>query len=245
MMRRLYPTSAVVSGTEALEAEYLHPAGRHVRANFVTSIDGMVEVGGRSSPLSGPADRDAFMAMRAVADVILVGAGTVREERYGPVLLEPAVEDRRRSRDQAPTPPLAIVSNRADLNPAARVFAGESKPLLLTTDEGVAAHPDLAGVAEVVVCGDQWVEIAVAVDALVDRGLTGVLCEGGPTLLRSLIGADLLDELCWTVAPRLVGTGHRGLLGDQVLPDPITLRLDRVYESDGALLTCYARGREP
>jgi riboflavin biosynthesis pyrimidine reductase len=125
------------------------------------------------------------------------------------------------------------------------VFAGDSKPLLLTTDAGAAAHPDLAGVAEVVVCGDQWVELAVAVGALVDRGLTRVLCEGGPTLLRSLIGSDLLDELCWTVAPRLVGIGHRNLLGDQVLPDPITLRLDRLYEGDGALLTRYACRSEP
>jgi riboflavin biosynthesis pyrimidine reductase len=143
---------------EALEAEYLHPAGRHIRANFVTSIDGMVEVDGRSGALSGDADRDAFMAMRAVSDVILVGAGTVREERYGPVHFEAAVEDRRRARDQAPIPPLAIVSNRGDLDPEAKVFRGDDKPLLLTTEGAAAAHPDLAGVAEMVVCGDQWAD---------------------------------------------------------------------------------------
>jgi riboflavin biosynthesis pyrimidine reductase len=245
MIRRLYPTAADIAGVEALEAEYLHPAGRHIRANFVTSIDGMVEVDGRSGALSGDADRDAFMAMRAVADVILVGAGTVREERYGPVRLEAAVEDRRRARDQAPIPPLAIVSNRGDLDPEAKVFRGDDKPLLLTTEGAAAAHPDLARVAEMVVCGDQWVELTVAVDELAARGLIRVLCEGGPTLLRSLIGADLLDELCCTVAPRLVGPGHRSLMGDQVLADPIALRLAHLYEGGGMTLARYSFRNEP
>lgn len=244
-MRRLYPAPGEVTGTIELEEEYLVAPGRHVRANFVTSLDGMVEIGGRSAPLGGDADRAAFMAMRAVADVILVGAGTVRKENYGPVRLDPEVQERRRARQQSLAPPLAIVSNRADLDAEARVFGGDSKPLLLTTAAAAAGRTDLAEVADVVACGDQWVDVALALDELDARGLGRVLCEGGPTLMRSLLGADLLDELCCTTSPCLAGPGHRGLLGDQPLADPINLQLLSVLEGDEMLLARYGWGGRP
>jgi riboflavin biosynthesis pyrimidine reductase len=238
-MQRLYPAPGPVAGTEDLEAEYLIAAGRHVRANFIVSLDGMVEVGGRSGPLGGEADHAAFMAMRGVSDAILVGAGTVRQEKYGPVRLDAGVQARRQARQQVTLPRLAIVSNQADLDPADRVFAGDTPPLLLTTMAAAERRVDLAEVAEVVPCGDQWVDITVAVDELLTRQLGRILCEGGPTLLRSLLAADLLDELCYTSAPTLVGMGHRSLLGDQPCPDAFSLRLIAVLEGDGMLLSRY------
>ena len=244
-MRRLYPTVAALESAADLEEEYLVPPRRHVRANFVTSVDGMVELGGRSEPLGGPVDHAAFMAMRAVADVILVGAGTVRKETYGPVRLDAAAQDRRRARDQPPLPPLAIVSNRAELDATARVFTDGARPLLLTCAAGAAARADLAAVADVVVSGDQWVELDVALDELHARGLGRVSCEGGPMLLRSLITAGLLDELCCTTSPLLAGAGHRSLLGDQPLTDPVTLRLTTILEGDGMVFARYACGGQP
>jgi riboflavin biosynthesis pyrimidine reductase len=241
-MRRLYPTAGQVEGAAALENEYLVTADRHVRANFVITVDGMVELDGRSSSLSSEADRAAFMAMRAVADVVLVGAGTLRTENYGPVRLESAVQDRRRSRQQAPVPPLAIVSNRADLDPAARVFSGDTKPFILTSATGAADHAELTGVAEVIACGDQSVDVAVALDELYARGLGRVLCEGGPALTRSLLGAALLDELCCSTSPVLAGAGHHGLLGEEPLAEPVSLRLVSVLEGDDMLLARYQRG---
>ena len=98
----------------------------------------MVEVDGRSGPLGGQADRAAFMAMRAVSDVVLVGAGTVRAEKYGPVRLDADTQTRRSARQQKPLPRLAIVSNQAELDPEARVFGGETAPLLLTTAAAAA-----------------------------------------------------------------------------------------------------------
>ena len=162
------------------------PTDRHVRANFVVSIDGMVEVGGRSSPLGGPADRAAFMAMRAVTDAILVGAGTVRAENYGPVRLERAATERRLARGQAPSrrwrssaigptcrPTRPGVHRRAEAAPADLGAAA------------AAARDDLA------VTWPRWwfaatkhVDLTLALDALRARGLGRVLCEGGPTLLR-------------------------------------------------------------
>jgi riboflavin-specific deaminase-like protein len=239
-MQRLYPTAADLPDAASLETEYLAPAARHVRANFAVSIDGMVTVGGRSSPLSGPADRAAFMAMRAVTDVILVGAGTVRAENYGPVRLEGAASERRQARGQAPLPVLAIVSNRADLASTARVFAGGDKPLLLTTAGAAAARADLSALAEFVVCGEEAVDLTQGLDALRDRGLGRVLCEGGPTLLESLIESELLDEFCCTTAPALVGPGHRSLAGDRVWPEPFRLQLTAALEGDGMMFARYA-----
>jgi riboflavin biosynthesis pyrimidine reductase len=183
--------------------------------------------------------------MRAVADVVLVGAGTVRQERYGPVRLEAAAQNRRRARGQPGLPPLAIVSNRADLDPAARAFTGEARPLLLTTAAAADRRNDLAAKAEIIACGDQWVDITLALDELHRRGLVRILCEGGPTLLRSLLGADLLDELCCTTSPRLAGPGHRGLLGDQPLSNPVELELVAVLTGDDMLMSRYRCSRQP
>jgi riboflavin biosynthesis pyrimidine reductase len=238
-MRRLYPDPGELTCTEDLEGEYLRPPGRHVRANFVMSLDAVIEMGGRSTSLSGPADKDAFMAMRAVADVVVVGAGTVRSENYGPMRLDPAVQERRQARQQSALPPLAVISNRADLDPGSKLFSGETKPILITTAAAAEARTDLAAMAEMIVCGDQWVDLGLALDDLATRGLQRVLCEGGPTLFHTLVTAGLLDELCLTTSPRLVGPGHRGLLGDQPLSQPTNLWLAALLEGDGMLLARY------
>jgi riboflavin biosynthesis pyrimidine reductase len=240
LIRRLYPSAEALSEDTALENEYLVADERHVRANFVISLDGMVEIDGRSSPLGGSADRAAFMTMRAVTDVILVGAGTVRQENYGPVRLDTGSQDRRIHRGQPALPTLAIVSNRADLDPTAKVFSGDVKPLLLTSLAGAARHRDLAAVAEMVTCGDESVDLTAALDTLLARRLGRVLCEGGPTLLHSLIEADLMDELCCTTSPSLAGPGHRSLVGDQQLTSPVALHLTSVLEGDGMVLARYA-----
>lgn len=242
MTRRLLPSAADLPDDAALEEHYLVAPGRSVRANFVTSLDGVVEVEGRSQPLGGDADRAAFMAMRAVADVVLVGAGTVRSERYGPVRLAPDVIDRRLARGQSAVPVLAIVSNRGELDPKARVFAGEGpRPLLLTTEAAIVDRDELVAAADVVACGDQWVDLQLSIDELARRGHERVLCEGGPTLLRSLVAADLLDELCITFSPWLLGPGHRSLLGDQPLVESAHLQLVSLLEGDGMLLARYGR----
>jgi riboflavin biosynthesis pyrimidine reductase len=238
-VRRLYPTPGEVTGAADLEDHYLVPGPRHVRANFVVSLDGKVELDGRSGSLGGQTDRAAFMAMRAVADVILVGAGTVRQEGYGPVRLDAGVVERRRARQQSPVPPLAIVSNRANLDHSARVFEGDTKPFLLTTARGAAQHRDLTDAAEVIACGDEYVDLTLGLNELYAHGLGRVLCEGGPTLLRSLLDADLLDELCCTRSPWLVGAGHQSLLGGQPLATPVALSITSVLEGDQMLLVRY------
>lgn len=181
-----------------------------VRANFIGSIDGGATVAGKSGGLGGPGDRTLFMLLRALADVVLVGAGTVRVENYGGARLSVAQRQHRRDCGQPEVPRLAIVTRSGRLDRDLRVFTDtELAPLVLTCS---AAADDtrrrLAGHAEVLDCsGDDpgRVDEAAVLAALAERGQYRVLTEGGPTLLGALIEHDLLDELCLTLAPYLVG----------------------------------------
>jgi riboflavin biosynthesis pyrimidine reductase len=240
-MRQLLPIPRPVEGAADLERVLAMPAGGCLRANFIISADGAVELDGRSGSLGSQADRDAFIAMRAAADVILVGAGTVRAEKYGPVKLDEATRQRRVGRGEAPLPRLAVVSAAARLDPQAKLFHGGSRPFLLTSKSAARSRPDLADVAEVVVCGEDEVDLGYALGHLADLGLLRVLCEGGPTLLNGLLLGGLVDELCLTIAPMLGGTGHRLLSVGDPLPQPARFDLLGLLEADGMLLTRYVQ----
>lgn len=183
-----------------------------VRANFITSIDGGATTGDTSGGLAGPGDRSLFLLLRALADIIVVGAGTVRIENYGGAQPSAVQRHHRRARGQSEVPRLALVTNSGRLDPAMPVFTRtEMAPLVLTcTTSAEPTRHRLAGVAEVVDCsGDNpgRVDVTNALTAATADGGYRVLTEGGPALLGSLIDAGLLDELCLTVAPYVVG-GH-------------------------------------
>ncbi len=237
------------TGEPDLETIYAFPGtGTWVRANFVASIDGAIEVGGRSGPLGGPGDHRIFHLLRALADVVLVGAGTVRTEGYRAAELP---EDRRRRRElagQLPVPPIAVVTRRG-LEPGTPVLEpvpGAPRPLLLTTAAAAeAASDEVRERAELVVCGDEDVDASLAVRALTDRGFRRLLCEGGPQLLSELVLAGLVDELCLTVAPQLAGPGRAGMTGGSPWGEPraqsMNWSLAGVLEEDGDLFLRYRR----
>ncbi|MCM3884253.1 pyrimidine reductase family protein [Frankia sp. R82] len=229
-----------------LDQAYAYPeqaAGRsYVRSNFVSSADGGAEVGGRSGPLGGDGDRQVFRTLRWLCDVVLVGAGTVRHENYGPVIVPPQRRELRVAAGLAAVPPVAVVTASATLDPAARLFDAEVRPVVLTCAAAPAdRRAALAQVAEVVLCGDNTVEPAAALAALAERGLTRVLLEGGPTLHAQLAGAGLLDELCLTVAPLLAGPDRKTITMGDGWPEPARLRLIQVLTEDGSLFLRYQR----
>ncbi|MGB3331598.1 MAG: pyrimidine reductase family protein [Mycobacterium sp.] len=181
-----------------------------VRANFIGSIDGGATVAGTSGGLAGPGDRSVFMLLRALADVVMVGAGTVRVENYGGARLSVAQRQDRRDRGQSEVPRLAIVTQSGQLDRDMRVFNDTELAPLVLTCSAVAddTRRRLAGHAEVLDCsGDDpgRVDETVLLAALAQREQYRVLTEGGPTLLGSLIEHELLDDLCLTMAPYLVG----------------------------------------
>ena len=191
---------------------YDYPAqgGTWLRANFITSVDGGATASGRSGSLGGPGDRFVFHLLRELADVIVVGAGTVRVEGYSGAHLGVAQRQRRQARGQSEVPPLAIVTQSGRLDRDLGVFTQTEVPPLVLTCRA-AAHPArrlLTDLCEVVDCSGsdpEAVDAAALLSVLGARGMRRILTEGGPTLLGAFVDRDLLDELCLTIAPYVVG----------------------------------------
>ena len=228
VVRQLLPT---YDDSPDLLALYADAPERYVRGGFVLSTDGGAVVDGGSRRLSSPPDREVFRTLRGLCDVILVGAGTTRVEDYGRIRLPPAAQAWRAARGLPPLPRVAVVSRSGAIDP--RVFGG-GRPLLVTCGQGGDSQGERA---DVVVAGRQTVDLGVALDALADRGLTRVLCEGGPTLLAGVVAAGRLDELCLTSTPLLLGPAP-GLL-PTLSTGPVRLALRTLLESDGTLFARY------
>jgi riboflavin biosynthesis pyrimidine reductase len=237
-MRRLLPDPAELDDAGLIDA-YRLPAGRHLRVNFVTSLDGSVTVDGRSEGLGSPGDRRIFQVLRALADVVLVGHGTASTEGYRPITAESAVGRLRASIGRPATASIAVVSRRASLDPASRLVTGAVSPTILVTcaaaDAGRREALAAAGVT-VLVCGDDEVDLPLALDELAALGHEQVLCEGGPALFRDAVAAGLVDELDLSIAAALVGGEQRLLHG---LPTAVRLELRQVLEEDDTLFTRY------
>ena len=237
-MRRLRPDPADLDDAGLVDA-YRLPEGRHLRVNFIASLDGAVTVDGKSEGLGSPGDRRIFQVLRALADVVLVGHGTASTEGYRPMTADSPVGRLRAAFGRQPTAPIAVVSNRASLEPTSGLVTGAVSPTVLVTcaasDEGRQAALEAAGVV-VLVCGDDEVDLPLALDRLAALGHEQVLCEGGPTLFRDALAAGVVDELDLSIAPALVGQQHRLVDG---LPDAVRLDLRQVLEEDGVLFTRY------
>ncbi|HEX5740044.1 MAG TPA: pyrimidine reductase family protein [Pilimelia sp.] len=222
---------------------YAEPAGERLRVNFVTSLDGAAEVDGRSAPLSGPADKRVFGILRMLCDALLVGAGTVRQEGYRALRLDEGRRAWRRAAGRPEVPVLVVVSAALDLDPAQPAFADAPvRPVVLTCAAAPAARrAALEAVADVVACGDTTVDLAAGLALLRGRGLAKVLSEGGPRLLGALTAADLVDELCLTLAPLLAGPGAGRITAGDALPAPRRLPLRQALAAEDLLLLRHAR----
>lgn len=210
-----------------------------IMANFVSTIDGAAVVDGGSTAINDEDDRTMFAAMRAVPDYILVGAGTVRSENYGPVDLD---ERRRRVRTAAgldEVPRLVITTRSLDLDPDARVFSDPNRPVTVLTDESAPddRFTSLSEVADVVRLG-----ATTPVEIVRHLGTARViLCEGGPGLWGQFLAAGLADEMALTVSPMLVsGQATRVARGPEVTP-PMEMRFDNVLYGDRSLFLRFLR----
>jgi riboflavin biosynthesis pyrimidine reductase len=233
---------------ETLTDLYVPPARATpwLRANFVTSIDGAVQVGGVSSPLSSPADQRLLVLLRRQCDVLLLGAGTLRAERYGPIRLAEDQWSWRRERGLAPEPALAIVSDRLDLDPRQPAFADAPVPPIVFTHAAAPAarREALSATTEVISVGGTHVDLTAATAVLRQRGHAQILCEGGPHLFAGLVAADLVDELCLTLSPLLAGAGGgRMAAGADAPGSPHRLILRQVLTAGDSLFLRYLRAR--
>ena len=197
---------------DAVRDAYPWPAGqRWVRAMMVTTLDGAAAgPDGLSGSISSEVDKSVFNAVRRLAGAVLVGAGTIRAEGYGPMRAKPADAEARAAAGLAPAPVLAIVSGSLDLDFDGELFTESTmRPLVIT-----GANPDPARAAaahehcDLVATAEDRPGAASILRILEDRGLLRIVCEGGPTLLESLVADGLLDEADITVSPTFAGTAE-------------------------------------
>jgi riboflavin biosynthesis pyrimidine reductase len=255
-MRRLFRTAGPQTpdqgewSLDELADAYAYPAsdGPWLRGNMVTSLDGAAHHGGRSQPLSSDADMRIFGVLRGLADVVVVGAETVRLEGYRPARKRPAFAAMRAAAGQGPAPAVAVVSASLDLDFSLPLFTEPWVPTLLLTGEGApperVAAARAAGV-EVVTAGDGVrVDPARVPGALAARGLRRQLTEGGPRLIGQLAGVGALDELCLTVAPRVALGDAARIMDGPSLRVPEDFALTAVLEDQGFLFTRYQQIRQ-
>jgi riboflavin biosynthesis pyrimidine reductase len=243
-VRQLLPVAVDVvdvGESYAADARPPWPDRPWVLLDMISSADGATHIDGTSGALGSEGDHKVFRAIRAVADVILVAAGTVRSENYRPVRASDDVRRARVARGQTPVARLAILSRHLDFDFGSDLFTSDHPPLLLTTSAAPASALRRAeAITEVVRFDGERVDLAAAVRALGERGARIVLAEGGPTLNGQLHDAGILDELCLTLSPMLVGTDAARVIDGAALRVQ-RLSLARVLEEDGWLFLRYVR----
>ena len=248
-MHQLYP----VARNDVAPADvYVDPLRRArpkrpwVLLNMVASADGATVVDGVSDKLGGQGDRAIFLFLRSLADAILAGAGTVRAEGYGPPKVREEHREGRARRGQAARPRLCIATRGAGFDFSTPLFNDpDNRPIILCPADAPAERLDEARRhADVIAQGKGQLDLAAALRRLAADGVEVVLCEGGPSLNATLLEHGLVDELCLTVSPTLVGSGGGSTIaGAPQLPAPLGMHLATVVEHDGELFLRYLLSR--
>lgn len=240
-VRRLLPDPADTTVAEQLAGIDLKPLALPERPylllNFATTLDGRAAIGGHSGPIGSNTDSEMLQRLRTRVDAVMVGAGTMRAERYGRMVSDPNLRAYRERTGLAHDPLGVIVSNRLELPWDAGLFtdgggrvviftASDQEPPETATPVTIVRHPD-------------GVELDRAMEWLrVERGICSVLCEGGPTLHGRLREGGLADELFLTIAPKIAGgEGPRILEG--ALPDIDNVELAWLLASESELFGRY------
>jgi riboflavin-specific deaminase-like protein len=210
--RRLLPPGDPVDAAELLDGlgGDLRLAGPrpYVALNMISSVDGRGALDGRTRGLGSPGDRELFHGLRAQVDAVMAGASTIRAERYGPMIRDPAVKARREARGE-PAQPLAVtVSRSLDFDPQLPLLADPDSRVVVLTPSGGELPPCAARVSYL--RGASLTELLG--DLRREFGVRTIVCEGGPTLNGELLAAGLVDELFLSVSPLLLGG-----------PDPLTI----------------------
>ena len=241
-MRRLAPDPGPTSVEEQLAAYRPWddpPADRpHLTLNFATTLDGRATIDGRSGAIGSDTDTAMLVGLRLRFDAVMIGAGTMRAERYGRIVSDPA---KRAAREALGLPgdPLMVIVGGLDLPWDAPLFTdGGGEVLLFTAAED--DPPETATPVEVVRSEGGRVDVAAALQHLrAERNIRAVLCEGGPALHAELQAAGLADELFLTIAPKLVGAGRSILEG--ALPEVAVLELTWLLQEGSELFARYRR----
>jgi 5-amino-6-(5-phosphoribosylamino)uracil reductase len=225
------------------EARPAHADRPWLFTNMVTTLDGATAVDGLSGAIGDEDDAAMFRALRASADIILVGSRTTNVEAYRPPRRSAAVDRARAAAGRSDRPIIAIVSASLSIDIELELFADPTyRPIVFTVDD---APPDkrerLNAVADVRTIGTGSVDLAGAMAHLAAAGHQTVLSEGGPSINGQLIAADLIDEWNLTIAPMLASGGAARAAHGDPIPQLRSLQLDRCWLGDHAMFCRWIR----
>jgi riboflavin biosynthesis pyrimidine reductase len=224
-VRQLLPVAVDEVDPADVYADWPEASGRPaVRLNMISSVDGATTVGGVSGGLGSLGDKRVFAVLRSLADVVVVAAGTVRAEHYGPS-----------------TVPIAVVTRAAQLDWQSPFFTqAKARPIVLTVEDAPPENLEHAAqVADVVIAGTGTIDAHKALTELGARGFRHVLAEGGPSLNGALALAGVLDEVCLTLSPKVVSGDAKRIITGPALAAPIEMELRSVLEDESYLFLRY------
>jgi 5-amino-6-(5-phosphoribosylamino)uracil reductase len=243
-LRRLFPDPGEITPAEAttgLGLNDLAPAGRpYIVLNMVETLDGRIAIGGRSGPIGDAADREIFHGLRTQVDAVMVGAGTLRTERYGRIVRSPERRARRVAEGLAADPLAVVVSASLRLPADLPLLQDEHSHVAILTASQEVLEPSAAAVTYV--RGEPAAELQLAplvANLKREYGVRSILCEGGPGLNESLLREGIVDELFLSIAPKLAGGPPLTLLTGDPLTEPLALELVSLLEHDGHLFGRY------
>lgn len=241
-MRRLLPDPGQTSVEEQLDAyrpwEQARDDRPYVAMNFAATVDGRAAIGGVSGQIGSAADTAMLAGLRTRFDAVMIGAGTMRAERYGRPVPNQEKRERRERLGLPHDPLMVIVSGRLDLPWDAPLFGEGGRVLIFTASE---AEPPETATSLRVVRHEGAVDVGAALTHLRrERGIRALLCEGGPRLHAELEAGGLVDDLFLTIAPKLVG-GRAPRIVEGELPDVAPLELAWLLEEEGELFARYRR----
>jgi 5-amino-6-(5-phosphoribosylamino)uracil reductase len=244
-LRRLLPEPGELTADELVQAlrfgDLAPPERPYVVLNMVATADGRASVRGLTAPLSSVPDRQLFHALRTRVDAVMVGAGTLRTERYGRLVRDAARREQRRAAGLEPDPLAIVVSASLRLPADVPLLQDPDSSVVLVTASGAVMEDCAARIEHL---RSSPVDLAAALARLrADHGVRSILCEGGPQLNASLVAGGLVDELFLTTVPKLAGgAGALTIVGDAPLREPVALELVWLLESEGELFARYALG---
>jgi riboflavin-specific deaminase-like protein len=243
--RLLYPESGTLSASAAAAAlredATPHAERPYLALNMVATADGRITIGGRSGPIGNPHDRSLFHELRAQVDAVLVGAGTARNERYGPMVRDP---DRRARREQAglePNPLAVVVSARLALDPDLPLLQDPDSRVIVVTASDEEIQGAAARVEYIRIPKEDagTVPLTPALEQLRERGIETVLCEGGPVLNATLLQENVVDELWLVIASKLAAGAGPSVVSGPELDPPRDMRLVSALEGGGDVFLRY------
>jgi riboflavin-specific deaminase-like protein len=238
-MQLLYPERRATSPAELASGLRLGdkapPDRPYLILNMVSSLDGKATIEWRTKGLSTDLDRELFHRLRTQVDAVMVGAGTVRAERYGRMTKSDELRAARVDEGLEPDPLAVVVSARLDLQ-ADLPLLNEPEQRVVIATHSDATLPDLG---EHVLYERTGEDLQLLMARLREQyGIRSVLCEGGPTINSYLFAAGLVDELWLTMNPKIVGgAAALTIVAGRELVDPLDLEAISIAEGDGDLFT--------